>query len=78
MKYAMLSNRGDGFKLFVAEGTHAEAVDLIHKKYGESLGLTASEMARGPRMSNPTTNVKELDSMDLSHVTGEQIVIECN
>jgi hypothetical protein len=78
MKYAMLSNRGDGFKLFVAEGTHAEAVDLIHKKYGESLGLTPSQIANSPRMSNPTTNVKELDSMDFSHVTGEQTVIECN
>lgn len=76
MKYAMLSNRGDGFKLFVAEGTHAEAVNLIHKKYGESLGLTASEISRAP-MLNPV-NVKELDTMDFSHVTGEQTVIECN
>ena len=77
-KFAMLSNRGNGIKLFVAEGTHSEAVHLIHKKYGELLGLTASEISRAP-MLNPS-NVKELDTMDFSHISNDtpQEVILCN
>lgn len=77
-KFAMLSNRGDGIKLFVAEGSHEQATELIHKKYGELLGIPASEIARSPRL-NPV-NVKELDTMDFSHISNgtPQEVIECN
>lgn len=73
-KYAMLSNRGDGFKLFVAEGSHAEATRLIHTKYAELLGIDVNTV---PALNR--ANVKELDTMDFSHIgDAKQEVILCN
>jgi|JFJP01.1.fsa_nt_gi hypothetical protein len=72
-EYAMVSNRGDGIRLFVARGSHSQAVDAIHKRYAEEIGVDGS---RAPR-TNPN-NVKVLDEMDFSFYGGmPQKIIIC-